>query len=128
MFAFCFCGIDGHGNDEFDWRSAFSFLFELFFVLVFDCWKWKIPAVFFSLSSHGKFMLSMEMGLDIVVAPEFSIHPLPCLPACLPALPMLDVKDFNPLEKLLEDCNCAFFSTRMVLVYILLFLDIIFFV
>ena len=69
-------------------------------------------------------MLSMEMGLDIVLAPEFSIHSLPCLPA----LPMLDVKDFNPLEKLLEDCNCAFFSTRMVLVYILLFLDIMFFV
>ena len=69
-------------------------------------------------------MLLMEMGLDIVVANSQSIH---CL-ACLPALPMLDVKDFNPLEKLLEDCNYAFFSTRMVLVYILLFLDIMFFV
>ena len=91
----------------------------------------KILLFFFSLSSHGKFMLSMEMGLDIVVAPEFSIHSLPCLLACLAcllALPMLDVKDFNSLEKLLEDCNCAFFSTRMVLVYILLFLDIMFFV
>ena len=43
----------------------------------------KFLLFFFSLSSHGKFMWSMEMGLDIVVAPKFSIHSFPCLPACL---------------------------------------------
>ena len=44
------------------------------------------------------------------------------------ALPLLDVEDFNPLEQLLEDCNWAFLSTRMVLVYTLLFPNIMFFV